>query len=328
MRCAICLGEGRRRGRSRREAGRPGRRAAPQVAGRRGAAAIYSRRWWEAWDSIREVSSDLRSCFLFAEEVAGEFAALATARGALFAATADFLFGFGELHVTFGVEHFFGRRGSAVRADFGVLFGFRRRLSALLAAALRVAFALAGVGGARGRFGGGRRFGRFAATATAADFDHLDRRFGGGIVGRGVAGAADQETDSDRQDQRRDTRDQGGVGVHPRRRSAARRRRGRRGRAAAGRCAQRLHEDDRVHERQAWLSPPVPAVEAVALVGRHPRAAVGAGVVGAEGGHRRPDRIGGLLLGGRRGGSRGRRLGLLRTGTHASIIRGRPAGGV
>src|SRR5262249_22538471 len=150
-------------------------------------------------------------------------------------AAADFLFRFGELHVTFGVQHFFGRFRGAVGADFGVLFGFRRDLFVLLPAGFLAALALALVGVGGGRFFGGRgRFGRFpAAPSAAADFDHLDRRFGGRVAAVVVAGAADQEADADRQDERRDARDQGGVGVHAVGRPRFARRRGRRRAAGA-----------------------------------------------------------------------------------------------
>ena len=184
----------------------------------------------------------------------------------------------------------------------------------------------------RCRFGAfGRFFGRrpwFRHRPAAADFDHLDRRLR--LVARVfVAGAADQEADADRQDQRRDAGDQGGVGVHASGGLPAPSGGGGRGGAPAPPGSDhRLHEDDGVHEGQARLAAAVAAVEAVALVGRHPRAAVGAGVVAAEGGHRRRDRRLGGLLGRRRGRSRRCRLGLLGTGTHRAIFRGRPPGGV
>src|SRR5207253_5399474 len=118
---------------------------------------------------------------------------------------------------------------------------------------------------------GGRGVGGFGSGA--ADADDLGG-CAGGLFGA-VAGAPDQDADPEREDEGGNGGDHRSVG-----REKASATGGRRHRLdlLGARATRHLHVVDRVHDRESGVAATLPAVQAVALVGRERGAATGAGV--------------------------------------------------
>jgi len=107
-------------------------------------------------------------------------------------------------------------------------------------------------------------------SASAADLDHLgscSSRLGELLM----TGTTYEDADAECQKERPDSRDQGGV-----RRDAGSPLLLRRGSGGLRRLLHRVHQNDGVHKGQPGIAASLPTLEAVALIGRHHRAAGGA----------------------------------------------------